>query len=84
MSNNRWSTLNNNDSKETKPLYVDEKGVAYTVLSKRVREARKKKAKAKAKGKLNETIEFLYDEAILAETVEEFDTIMEAIEALED
>ena len=84
MTNNRWSTSNHNDSKETKPLYVDEKGVADTVLSKRVREARKKKAKAKAKGKLNETIEFLYDEAILAETVEEFDTIMEAIEALED
>ena len=72
------------DTKNNKPLYVDEKGVADTALSKRVREARKKKAVAKSKGKLNETIEFLYDEAILAESVEEFDTIMEAIEALED
>ena len=81
----RWTTHQpNNDSKENKVLYVDEKGGAADVLSKKVRNAKKKKAVAKAKGKLNETIEFLYDEAILAETVEEFDTIMEAIEALED
>ena len=32
---------------------------------------------------MNETIEFLYDQALLAETIEEFDTIMEAIYVLE-
>ena len=74
---------------KTKPLYVDEKGQASDTLpdEKKTANGKKQETKevSKAKGKnINETIEFLYDEAILAETVEEFNTIMEAIEALED
>ena len=78
-----------NDILDNKKYYVNPKGQASDTLNKKKKAANRRKQAAKeaarAKGKnINETIEFLYDEAILAETVEEFDTIMEAIEALEN
>ena len=69
------------DTKNNKPLYVDEKGVADTALSKRVREARKKKAKAKAA--LQEAIDLLYDKAILCEDSSEAEGYVQKAEELQ-
>ena len=70
------------------PIYVNEKGEASNKLPRKKKAANRRKQAAKeaarARGKnMNETVEFLYDQALLAETVEEFDTIMEAIDVLE-
>ena len=74
-----------NISNDDRKFYVDEKGRASETLPKKKKAANRRKQAAKeaarAKGKqLNETIELLYDEALLAESIEEFDIIMECID----
>ena len=74
-----------NDILDNKKYYVNPKGQASETLPKKKKAANRRKQEAKeaarAKGKqLNETIELLYDEALLAESVEEFDIIMECID----
>ena len=81
---NYIDALHNNTLGKKTPYYVNEKGQASDTLPEKKKVASKRKQTAKAKGKnMNETIEFLYDQALLAETIEEFDTIMEAIYVLE-
>ena len=80
---------NNKTVKSPDRFYVNEKGEASDKLPRKKKAANRRKQAAKeaarARGKnMNETVEFLYDQALLAETVEEFDTIMEAIDVLED
>ena len=79
---------NNKTVKSPDRFYVNEKGEASDKLPRKKKAANRRKQAAKeaarARGKnMNETVEFLYDQALLAETVEEFDTIMEAIDVLE-
>ena len=81
---NYIDALHNNTLGKKTPYYVNEKGQASDTLPEKKKAASKRKQTAKAKGKnMNETVEFLYDQALLAETIEEFDTIMEAIYVLE-
>ena len=92
-SNGDIEHYNNNRSniktvKSPDRFYVNEKGEASDKLPRKKKAANRRKQAAKeaarARGKnMNETVEFLYDQALLAETVEEFDTIMEAIDVLE-